>query len=94
MKIFRGIYAHRKKNGSRPHLKKHGNGCPGGWQALPAPCLPGRFPHILEEAVQEGFSRDHLLNTLDMWLNYGYCRIIDPITQDIELTEEGMRYFY
>ena len=60
----------------------------------PRPLPAGRFPHILEEAVQEGFSRDHLLNTLDMWLNYGYCRIIDPITQDIELTEEGMRYFY
>ena len=35
-----------------------------------------------------------MLNALDMWLNYGYCRIIDPIAQDIELTEEGMRYFY
>lgn len=62
--------------------------------SAPRPLPAGRFPGILEEAAREGFSRVHLLNTLDMWLNYGYCRIIDPITQDIELTEEGMRYFY
>ncbi len=62
--------------------------------SAPRPLPSGRFPVILQEAVREGFSRELLLNALDMWLNYGYCRIIDPIAQDIELTEEGMRYFY
>ena len=31
---------------------------------------------------------------MDEWLNYGYCRIIDPISQDIEITREGERFFY
>ena len=44
--------------------------------------------------MHEGFSREELLNTLDEWLNYGYCRIIDPIAQDIEITHEGERFFY
>ena len=60
----------------------------------PRPLPAGRFPNILAEAEREGFDRESLLAVLDLWLNYGYCRIIDPITQDIALTEEGMRYFY
>ena len=62
--------------------------------SAPRPLPPGFFPRILEHSVQEGFSREDLLNTLDEWLNYGYCRIIDPIAQDIEITREGERFFY
>ncbi len=34
------------------------------------------------------------MDVLDEWLNYGYCRLIDPITQDIEITPEGRLFFY
>ena len=68
-------------------LKKAGH-------SAPRPHRPRFFPRILEQSVHEGFSREELLNTLDEWLNYGYCRIIDPIAQDIEITHEGERFFY
>lgn len=60
----------------------------------PRPLPPGRFPQLLKEGEKEGFDRDQLLNVLDLWLNYGFCRIIDPISQDIELTPAGEKYFY
>ena len=85
--------ARRKKLSSasraetRDWLKKAVHGAP---KPLPA----GYFPRILEQSVAEGFSREVLLDVLDEWLNYGYCRITDPITQDIEITPEGARFFY
>jgi hypothetical protein len=45
-------------------------------------------------AEEEGCARSDMLDTLDEWLNYGYCRIIDYITQDIEITAEGESFFY
>lgn len=62
--------------------------------SAPRPLPPGFFPRILEQSEREDFSREDLLNTLDEWLNYGYCRLIDPISQDIEITREGERFFY
>ena len=43
---------------------------------------------------EDGCNSADMLDTLDEWLNYGYCRIIDHITQDIEITPEGERFFY
>jgi hypothetical protein len=62
--------------------------------SAPRPLPEGFFPRILQHSMQEGFSREDLLNILDIWLNYGYCRLIDPIMQDITITPEGERYFY
>ncbi|WP_273524438.1 hypothetical protein [Mailhella massiliensis] len=62
--------------------------------SAPRPLPAGCFPKILEQSVEEGFLREELLNVLDEWLNYGYCRIIDPITQDMEVTPEGESFFY
>jgi len=60
----------------------------------PRPLPAGFFPGLMARAELEGCARADMLDTLDEWLNYGYCRIIDPITQDIELTPEGGRFFY
>ena len=59
----------------------------------PRPLPPGVFPRLLAEAGQAGFSRSALLDVLDEWLNFGYCRIIDPITDDIELLPAGVSFF-
>ncbi|WP_298067742.1 hypothetical protein [uncultured Mailhella sp.] len=62
--------------------------------SAPRPLPAGFFPRILEHAEAEGFERGTLLDVLDEWLNYGYCRITDSIAQDIEITPEGGRFFY
>lgn len=62
--------------------------------SAPRPLPAGFFPRILEKGMAEGFERGVLLDVLDEWLNYGYCRITDPIAQDIEITPEGCRFFY
>ena len=62
--------------------------------SAPRPLPAGFFPRILEHSVEEGFAREEVLNVLDEWLNYGYCRLIDPITQDVEITPEGENFFY
>ncbi len=62
--------------------------------SAPRPLPVGYFPRILERAVAEGFEYEVLLDVLDEWLNFGYCRIMDPITQDMEVTPEGRRFFY
>ena len=62
--------------------------------SAPRPLPAGFFPRILTQSVEEGFSRELLLDVLDEWLNYGYCRLIDPIAQDIEITPEGESFFY
>ncbi len=63
-------------------------------QTAPRPLPAGYFPKILDSAEANGFSRDGLLDVLDGWLNFGYCRIGDPITNDIVITDEGERFFY
>lgn len=59
----------------------------------PRPLPAGRFPQILQQARAQGHTGENLLNVLDEWLNFGYCRLIDPIAQDIELTPEGDAFF-
>lgn len=53
-----------------------------------------RFPLLMRQAEAEGCPHDFVMDVLDEWLNYGYCRLIDPITQDIEITPEGRLFFY
>jgi len=84
--------------------RRRKNACAGGdedqkWlmravQTAPRPLPPGCFPKILDRAEAEGLSRDRLLDVLDGWLNFGYCRIADPISNDIVITDEGERFFY
>ncbi|MBR4423476.1 MAG: hypothetical protein IKS68_04560 [Mailhella sp.] len=63
-------------------------------RSAPRPLPPGCFPRILAEAEDAGFSREETLNVLDEWLNFGYCRIADHITQDIDVTFAGEMFFY
>lgn len=55
----------------------------------PVPLPRGMFPAFLEQGERAGFSRSLLNDVIDEWLNFGYCRITDPITNDIELLPEG-----
>lgn len=48
----------------------------------------------MRQVEAEGCPHDFVMDVLDEWLNYGYCRLIDPITQDIEITPEGRLFFY
>lgn len=59
----------------------------------PHPLPQGFFPKIQLQAQEAGFSYDLINEVLDEWLNYGYCTITDPITNDIRLTAEGLYYF-
>lgn len=59
----------------------------------PDPLPPGVFPRLLDEAVRIGFSRSVLDDVLDLWLSYGYCRITDHITNDIELLPASAAVF-
>ncbi len=59
----------------------------------PKPLPSGLFPRLLEEAERAGFAHDILADVVDEWLNYGYCRIVDHLSGDIELTSAGNRYF-
>ncbi len=63
-------------------------------RSSPRPLPAGFFPKILEEAERAGFSREETLNVLDEWLNFGYCRIADHISQDIAVTFAGEMFFY
>jgi hypothetical protein len=63
-------------------------------RSAPRPLPRGAFPRILAEAEEAGFSREETLNVLDEWLNFGYCRIADHITQDIDITFAGEMFFY
>lgn len=60
----------------------------------PRPLPAGRFPQLMQQAEAGGCPHELVMNVLDEWLNFGYCRLRDPIAQDIELTEEGERFFY
>lgn len=60
----------------------------------PRPLPAGRFPQLMRQAEGQGCPHDLVMDVLDEWLNYGYCRLIDPIAQDIEITPEGHRFFY
>lgn len=59
----------------------------------PRPLPPGRFPQLLDQAVAAGFARSVVNDVVDGWLNYGYCRVTDQITNDIALTDAGIVYF-
>ena len=59
----------------------------------PKPLPSGVFPRLLEEAERAGFEHADLADVVDEWLNYGYCRITGHVSNDIELTAEGERYF-
>lgn len=60
----------------------------------PRPLPRGRFPQLLAEARRGGCNQEDLLDVLDLWLNYGYCRIVEQLTHDIEILPEGHAYFY
>ena len=62
--------------------------------AAPRPLPRGRFPLMLQYAETAGFSRDTLLDALDEWLHFGYCRIVEQVSQDVEVLPEGEMYFY
>lgn len=59
----------------------------------PWPLPPRVFPRLLQEAEEAGFSRSVLNDVVDEWLNFGYCRVTDHVTNDIELTPPGNAYF-
>ena len=48
---------------------------------------------VLDEAEQAGFSHSTLGDVVDEWLNFGYCRVTDHVSNDIALTPEGDEYF-
>lgn len=60
----------------------------------PRPLPRGRFPQLMQQAEAQGCPRELVMNVLDEWLNFGYCILVDPIAQDIELTTEGESFFY
>ncbi|MCH5276353.1 MAG: hypothetical protein J1E80_00800 [Desulfovibrionaceae bacterium] len=60
----------------------------------PRPLPPGRFPLLMRQAEAEGCPHEYVMDVLDEWLNYGYCRLRDPIAQDIEITDAGRLFFY
>lgn len=55
----------------------------------PHPLPAGRFSQLLAQAEAAGFARETLMDVLDEWLGYGYCRIVDPLTNDIEVLPGG-----
>lgn len=59
----------------------------------PHPLPAGVFPKLMSRAEAEGFRREWLMDVLDVWLAAGYCRIVDSIDQDIEITPEGLKFF-
>ena len=59
----------------------------------PKPLPSGVFPKLLDEAEQAGFSHSTLNDVVDEWLNFGYCRVTDHVSNDIALTPEGDEYF-
>lgn len=59
----------------------------------PRPLPSGVFPKLLAEAEQAGFPADILGDVVDEWLNFGYCRITDPVSNDIEILPSGGEYF-
>ncbi len=59
----------------------------------PKPLPAGVFPKLLEDAERAGFSRWTLNDVVDEWLNFGYCRISDHVSNDITLTPDGAVYF-
>lgn len=60
----------------------------------PRPLPGGRFPQLLAAGERAGHSREHLLDALDMWLNYGYCQLIEQIQHDVKILPAGEAYFY
>lgn len=59
----------------------------------PSPLPPGVFPTLLKKAEHSGFARCVLNDVVDEWLNYGYCRVTDPIANDIVLLPKGENVF-
>ncbi len=62
-------------------------------RCAPQPLPAGRFPLILEQGLHAGFTHEALIDALDEWLAWGYCRVIDQISNDIAITERGLPYF-
>ena len=60
----------------------------------PRPLPQGRFPLLLTEARQAGFTHEQLMDVLDCWLGYGYCRIVEHLAPDIAILPAGYAYFY
>lgn len=60
----------------------------------PRPLPSGRFPLIMRQAEAAGCPHEFVMDVLDEWLNYGYCRLTDAIAQDIEMTSNGRIFFY
>ena len=54
----------------------------------PKPLPPGVFPKLLDEAAHSTLG-----DVVDEWLNFGYCRVTDHVSNDIALTSEGDEYF-
>ena len=59
----------------------------------PSPLPPGVFPALLKKAEHAGFARCVLNVVVDEGINYVYCRVTDPITNDIVLLSKGENMF-
>lgn len=55
----------------------------------PHPMPKGRFERIIRDAEAAGYERSTVLDVLDEWLNYGYVRLLDPLSHDIEILPAG-----
>ena len=55
------------------------------------PCIRGTLPTAPASPL-----RHHIADfgdVVDEWLNFGYCRVTDHVSNDIALTPEGDEYF-
>lgn len=64
-----------------------------GAQKRPEAASVRSLPQIAGRAEQAGFSHSTLNDVVDEWLNFGYCRVTDHVSNDIALTPEGDEYF-
>lgn len=63
-------------------------------RSAPRPLPPERFVELTREAERAGFTRDEIADAVDEWLNYGYCRIVEPVSGALRVLPEGEAYFY
>ena len=54
---------------------------------------PESSPNCWTKRNRRGFSHSTLNDVVDEWLNFGYCRVTDHVSNDIALTPEGDEYF-
>lgn len=81
------------KSGRRNHARRNRSLAQKNVAECPETSSGRGFPRLLEDAEKAGFEHADLADVVDEWLNYGYCRIVDHVANDIELTLEGERYF-